>query len=140
MKHKRHILLTGLLILVMISSCTVHKVNIPAAPLHSQMNFEMDDLEYVKEIDGNAVQSYFLGIPYGQETKYKMASTSSVYGQIVNLNNAGINNALYKALEEDDDIDFVIPVSLQVESHRMFMGRVDSVSIRLKAFKFNLED
>ena len=69
-----------------------------------------------------------------------MASTSNVYGQIVNLNNAGINNALYKALEEEDDIDFVIPVSLEVESHRMFLGRVDSVSIRLKAFKFNLED
>jgi hypothetical protein len=99
----------------------------------------MEDLEYVKEVEGNAVQSYFLGLPLGGDYKYKKINTSQNYWYIVNGKNRGVNNALYKALKDSDDIDFVIPVSMIVESHRMFLGRQDSVSVRLKAFKLKVD-
>lgn len=138
MKKNIRVILAALSVVVIISSCAVNKVNVTSAPLQSQINFEMSDLEFVKEVEGTAVQSYFVGLPIGGENKYKKINTSQNYWNVVNGKNRGVNNALYNALKDSKDIDFVLPVSMEIESDRMFLGRQDSVIVRLKAFKLKV--
>jgi hypothetical protein len=51
------------------------------------------------------------------------------------LLNRGYNNALYDALMAKPDADFVLPVSFIVETKRMFLGRMETVTIKGRAFK-----
>ena len=124
-------------LLLMITSCSIYKKSVPASPFNTQINISMQDLEYLGEITGTSTQSYFLGIAYGGQ-KYHYAAAilpGQVLGLGFNVKNRGFNNALYEALMQKPDADFIMPIASEVVSHRMFLGREETIKISAKAFK-----
>ncbi|MBL4754543.1 MAG: hypothetical protein JKY52_13230 [Flavobacteriales bacterium] len=113
----------------LVSSCTVTQRSTPGAALNVQVNFDMDDLDYIGEVTGTAEQHYFLGLPYGGRKYY-----AGVIGSGFALDRA-TNNAIYDALLSKPDADFILPVSVETKTSRVFLGRTKKISIRGKAFK-----
>ena len=124
-------------LLLMITSCSVYKKSVPSSPFITQINITMQDLEYLGEITGTSTQSYVLGIAYGGQ-KYHYAAVV-LPGRIldigINVKNRGFNNALYEALMQKPDADFIMPIASEVVSHRMFLGREETITVKAKAFK-----
>ena len=136
-KYFLHLTLIGI-VAVSFSSCTMQQKVTPVAPLMAQINFDMDDLEYIGEVSGTNEQSYFIGfIPYGGRKYHK----GQVGIQGITLpTNRGYNNALYDALSERPDADFVFPVSYEITRHQQFMGNRQVLTVRCKAFKLKAKD
>lgn len=134
MKRKLIFVLIPILILIM-PACTVYKKSIPTTPILTQINLSMSDLNYLGEVTGTTTQSYFLFIPYGGEKYTYAASVIGGGNGPPNVRKRGFNNALYKALMERPDADFVLPLNMEVTSHRMFLGREETITLRAKAFK-----
>jgi len=98
----------------------------------TQVNLTMDNLEYVGDVTGSATQYYALGIPVGGRKYY----TASVGGlNLTSVVSRGYNNALYDALMQKPDADFVLPLATEEKSNRMFLGRKQMITVRAKAFK-----
>lgn len=121
-------------------SCTIQKTTIPQAGINAQLNLELEDLEYIKDATGTSVQSYIAGLPIGGK-KNKQVAVSNAAGSLlnVNLNSRGLNAAMFEALESVPDADFVLPISLEVVSDRMLLGREDSLIVKVKAFKLKVK-
>ncbi len=113
----------------LVSSCTVTQRSTPGARLNVQVNFDMEDLDYIGEVSGTAEQNYLFGLPYGGRKYY-----TGVIGNGLALDRA-MNNALYDALLSKPDADFILPVSVESKTSRAFLGRTKKVTIRGKAFK-----
>ncbi|HRD38442.1 MAG TPA: hypothetical protein PLC65_07410, partial [Bacteroidia bacterium] len=45
------------------------------------------------------------------------------------------NNALYDALKQKNDADFVLPLSSESTTNRAFLGKKVTLNVRAKAFK-----
>lgn len=117
---------------VLISSCTTLSKSVATSGLNTQVNLTMDNLEYVGDVTGSATQYYALGIPVGGRKYY----TASVGGLNLNgLLNRGFNNALYDALMQKPDADFVLPLATEEKSNVMFLGRKQMITVHAKAFK-----
>ena len=69
MKNFRILALLALIVMVA-TSCTMRQKATPVSPINTQINFTMDDLEYVGDVVGKTTQSYFLIIPYGSLSEY----------------------------------------------------------------------
>ena len=119
-----------------LNSCTVRQRAVPLTPINAQVNFTMDDLEYIGDIVGTSEQSYALGvIAYGGR-KYHSGVLLPQGGLGVILpNNRGVNNALYDALQQRPDADMVLPVSFERETEQQFLGRRVNFTVRCKAYK-----
>ena len=113
----------------LVSSCTITQRSTPGASLNVQVNFDMDDLDYIGEVSGTAEQHYFLGLPYGGRRFY-----TGVIGNNLALDRA-MNNAMYDALMSKPDADFILPVSIESKVSRVFLGKTKKITIRGKAFK-----
>ncbi|HEY8400845.1 MAG TPA: hypothetical protein VIK89_06265 [Cytophagaceae bacterium] len=126
---------------LLISSCTRRTKSTPSTNLNVQVNFNMEDLEYIGEVTGSSKQSYLFGvIPVGGRRFHTGAIGIGNGGFLGNLSvRRGVNNALYDALMSKPDADFVLPVSYFVESDGMFLGRKDSIIIKAKAFKLKVK-
>jgi len=117
---------------VLVSSCTTLSKSVATSGLNTQVNLTMDNLEYVGDVTGSATQYYALGIPVGGRKYY----TASVGGLNLNgLLNRGFNNALYDALMQKPDADFVLPLATEEKSNVMFLGRKQMITVHAKAFK-----
>lgn len=120
---------------LLFSACLVQKSVAPSTTLNVQLNISLNDLEYIADTTIKVKQSYVLGIPYGGE-RYKI-------GQIILQNNLpnyvkrnrAFNNAIYQALTNYPDADFILPVSFKLEKNIMFLGREDELSIKVKLLK-----
>jgi hypothetical protein len=123
---------TFVAILLFASSCTVHNRTTMGAPLEARVNFTTADLEYVGEVTGTSTQYYVLGIPYGGR-RYYTASTGGLALPV--STDRGYNNALYDALGQKPDADFVLPISSESTINRSFLGSKVTITIRAKAFK-----
>lgn len=133
---KRINILIGVLLMVAFSSCTIHQKSIPAAAINAQVNLTMNDLEYVGEVTGSSTQSYFLFIPYGGRKYHFAATTPQGLLGPSNINlTRGARNALYDALHQKPDADFVLPLSIETKRHQMFLGSKVEHTIRAKAFR-----
>ena len=124
-------------IVILAVSCSMYKTTIPQANMQAQLNLSLDDLVYLKDATGTATQSYILGLPIGG-TKYKTTAVSNVANDLIDissLKSRGFNAAMYDAMESVPDADFVLPVSLKVKRDVMFLGRQDSLIVKVKAFK-----
>jgi hypothetical protein len=137
---KLKIILPILVAALLLGSCTIYKTTVPQANVHTQINVNLNDMQYLKEVTGSAVQSYVFGLPFGGE-KYKAVAVSNISGSIagVNLKNRGYNNALYNAMQKLQDADFIMPINMEIKSDRMFLGRQDSIIVRVKAFKLKAQ-
>lgn len=131
----KYIILILSIIAFSFSACTVQKKSIPATPILTQINLEMDDLEYLGEISGTSTQSYFLFFPYGGERYQGAVSELPGRGSNIKYKRRGYDNALFDALMQKPDADFLLPISMEVTSHRMFLGREEVITVRAKAFK-----
>ena len=47
----------------------------------------------------------------------------------------GLNNAMYDALSQMPDADFVLPISYDTQVDQQFLGRREHLTIRCKAYK-----
>jgi len=130
---KKTLILGAFSILLFASSCTMRNKTISGAQLEARVNFQSSDLEYVGEVNGTATQYYILGIPYGGR-RYHTASTA---GSLINTQafDRAYNNALYDALNQKPDADFVLPLSSESTTNQAFLGRKVTLNIRAKAFK-----
>lgn len=128
------VVITGLL--ASCSTLTVRSTSRPTVNMQAQFNFSMEDLEYVGEVKGTATQSYLLGIPIGGRRKH-YGVVGMAGGGLFNLYNKdrAFNNALYDALNSKPDADFILPVSMNVEKHKLFLGSKVTLSVRAKVFK-----
>ena len=133
-KYFLYLTLIGVVVMSF-SSCTIQQKVTPVAPLNAQVNFDMNDLEYIGEVSGTNEQSYVLGfIPYGGR-KYHIGQAIPQGLGIALPGNRGYNNALYDALSQRPDADFVLPVSYEVTRHQQFLGNRQVLTVRCKAFK-----
>ncbi len=130
---KKILMLSTLGLLIGLSSCTLRNKSIAGAQIEARVNFQSSDLEYVGEVTGTATQYYILGIPYGGR-KWHSASTGNALINTQALDRA-YNNALYDALNQKPDADFVLPLSSESVTNQAFLGRKVTLNVRAKAFK-----
>jgi hypothetical protein len=123
---------TFVAVLLFASSCTMHNRTTMSAPMEARVNFSSADLEYVGEVTGTSTQYYVVGIPYGGR-RYYTASTGGF--AVTGVTDRGYNNALYDALGQKPDADFVLPISSESTINRSFLGKKVTLTIRAKAFK-----
>jgi hypothetical protein len=136
MKNFKFTLLALVAVTLLASSCTSYKRSVPVTPMIAQVNFDMEDLEFIGEAVGTAEQSYVIGLPVGGR-KYHAASTVSQLGVVGGLipNSRGYNNALYDALMKLPNADFVLPVSVNTTTSHQFLGRREAITVRFKAYR-----
>lgn len=139
MKNFRILMLLALIVMVA-TSCTIRQKATPVSPILTQVNFDMDDLEYIGDVIGKTTQSYFLVIPYGgrRYTSGILANSGLGGGQGVPATR-GWNNALYDALMSKPDADFVLPVSYETTIDQMFLGRQETLTVRAKAYRIKTQ-
>nr|MBK9649807.1 hypothetical protein [Bacteroidota bacterium] len=116
------------------TACTTYRTASVAAPVNIQVIIDYDNMDYVGEVTGTATQSFALGLPIGGQ-RYRVAVASTAGGNILPGNNRGINNALYEALKQKPDADFLIPFSVQETRNVMFLGSKRTYTVKAKAFK-----
>ena len=130
---KKILILSTFSLMLAVSSCTMHNKSISGAPIEARVNFQSSDLEYVGEVKGTATQYYMFGLPYGGRRWH----TASTGGSIINVQSfdRAYNNALYDALAQKPDADFVLPLSSETTTNRAFLGKKVTLNVRAKAFK-----
>ena len=116
------------------SSCRISQKAMVQTPINAQINFDMDDLEFIGTVSGTSTQSYALGMAIGGR-KYHSASFIGQGFAIQLPPSRGYQNALYDALSQLPDADFVLPVSYNTEVDQQFLGRKEYVTLRCKAYK-----
>ena len=117
-----------------LSSCVMKQKAVPLTPINAQVNFDMDDLEYIGDVTGNATQSYVLGFAYGGRLYHSGVLLSQ--GVSIGLpQNRGYDNAMYDALMQKPDADFVLPVSYESTTEQQFLGHTETLTIRCKAYR-----
>jgi hypothetical protein len=119
--------------LFLLASCTTYRKAVTTAPVNMQLNISTADLDYVGDVTGTATQNFVIGLPYGGRRYY--TTTVGFVGQSVLPSNRGIENALYDALQQKADADFVIPFAVDEVRNHMFLGSKRTYTVRAKAFK-----
>lgn len=130
---KKILILGTFSLMLFVTSCTMRNKTISGAPMEARVNFTSSDLEYVGDVNGSTVQHYVFGLPFGGR-RYHTASTGSLLGGGVSFDRA-YNNALYDALNQKPDADFVLPISSETVTDYGFLGRRVTIKVRAKAFK-----
>ncbi|MCB9184152.1 MAG: hypothetical protein H6591_09555 [Flavobacteriales bacterium] len=132
MKKLKATILLPLAVVLLFSSCTVYTKTIAGTSVQTQIHFKMEDLEYIGDVSGTASQSFLFGVlPIGGRRFH-----------VANIGNGGIipndrmtNNALYDALMQREDADFVLPLSTSAVRDQMFLGHRTTLTVRAKAFR-----
>jgi hypothetical protein len=128
-----------LLATLTIVSCSVHSTGISAQ--RPFINMEWEDMEYVRDVQDTTVQSYLLGvIPIGG-TRFRKGS---IDGNVINISafsrKRGMRNAIYNVIQKAPDADFFIPTYQFTKIDRMFLGRKEYVTLRVKAFRIKSKE
>jgi len=132
MKKIKAIYLLPLAVVLLFSSCTFYSKSIAGTSVETQVQFRMEDLEYIGDVSGTASQSFLFGIlPIGGR-RFHVANIGS--GGLL-PNNRMANNALYDALMQREDADFVLPLSTSSVRDQMFLGNRTTLTVRAKAFR-----
>ena len=132
MKKIKAIILLPLAVVLLFSSCTVYTKTIAGTSVETQIQFRMEDLEYIGDVSGTATQSFLFGaLPIGGRRFH----VANVGGGGLIPNNRMINNALYDALMQREDADFVLPLSTSSVQDQMFLGNRTTLTVRAKAFR-----
>ena len=135
MKSRLIIILLAAVGMSIATGCTTYRKATPLVPVNAQVNFTMEDLEFIGDVEGKATQSYVFGIPYGGRRYHRGILASQLPIGIALPNTRGANNALYDALTQMDNADFVLPISTTIETDVQFLGRRDQITIRCKAYR-----
>ena len=134
MKKLKALVLLPLAVVLLFSSCTVYTKTIAGpSQVEAQVQFRMEDLEYIGDVSGTASQSVLLGfIPIGNRLNHR-ANIGGPGGGF--LNTRLFNNALYDALMQRENADFVLPLSTSSVRDQMFLGHRTTLTVRAKAFR-----
>ena len=125
-------LLIGCVLLV--TSCTMTSRVSPMTQVNVQINFDMDDMEYIGDVTGSAEQHYYLTMPYGGRKYYSGQIYMPGQFNLVGSDRA-VQNALYDALLSKPDADFIMPLSFEIKEQKVFLGSLKKITVRGKAFK-----
>lgn len=137
-KYSFFFVATALVFLV--SSCTSYRKATPVSTMNTQVNFSMDDLEYIGDVTGTSTQSYVLGIPVGGRRWTRGVGIFPVGIPQGFATNRGTRNALYDALMQKPDADFILPISFEQKRNNSFLGSKRTVIVRAKAFKIKSKE
>jgi hypothetical protein len=134
MKKFKAIHLLPLAVVLLFSSCTVYTKNIATTSVETQIQFKMEDLEYIGDVSGTATQTTLFGvIPIGGR-RFHVASIGG--GGLVAVPQGRLfNNALYDALMQRENADIVLPLSSSSVRNGMFLGNKTTLTVRAKAFR-----
>ena len=131
-------LIFGLLVSTMMFSCVVTRKGTPTAKVNLQINVDYTEFESVGEVIGESDQSYVFGvIPVGgrrNTSGFVLSQTPGTLGAVL-PNNRGVSNALYDALQQNSDADFILPISYESERQVMFLGNKTHYKVRAKVFR-----
>jgi hypothetical protein len=140
MRNNLFKILAGFVLLFAFSSCSYYQKSMVSAPLSVQVELDMDDLEYIGEVQGSSDQSYTLFIPVGGRRFYRGQTMSQgILGSSNIPLNRGAQNALYDALMQKPNADFVLPFSIESVRHVMFLGSRVEYKVRAKAFRIKTQ-
>ncbi len=132
MKKLKALVLLPLAVVLLFSSCTVYTKTIAGTSVETQVQFRMEDLEYIGDVSGTASQSVLLGIiPIGGRRFH----VASIGGGGLLPSGRLFNNALYDALMQRENADFVLPLSTSSVKDQMFLGNRTTLTVRAKAFR-----
>ena len=132
MKKMKTMILLPLAVVLLFSSCTIYSKSIAGTSVETQIQFRMEDLEYIGDVSGTAEQSVLLGfIPIGGR-RFHVASIGG--GGLLPAGRL-FNNALYDALMQRENADFVLPLSTSSVRDQMFLGNRTTLTVRAKAFR-----
>ncbi|MBX2971993.1 MAG: hypothetical protein KF797_02720 [Flavobacteriales bacterium] len=137
MKKIRSIILLPLAVVFLFPSCTVYTKSIAGTSVQTQIHFKMEDLEYVGDVSGTATQSFLFGrIPIGGRRFHegRIGGNAGIIGGIIPQDRM-TNNALYDALMQREDADFLLPLSSSSVRDQMFLGHRTTLTVRAKAFR-----
>lgn len=128
-----------LLASLLLFSCSIHTTGLGSQ--RPFINMEWEDMEYVRDVQDTTVQSYLLGIiPIGG-TRLRRGS---IDGNVINISTLsrkrGMRNAIYNIIQKTPDADFVIPTYQFTKIDRMFLGRKEYVTLRVKAFRIKSKE
>jgi hypothetical protein len=135
--------LTGLLFFVSCSGMYhYNKVNtISLTPDHVRLNMDMDNLELLGSTTISVTSRTYFGIfktiDSVNNVKYNFREVKKVYLDKKNSISLSkdLQKAAYKVIEEYPDADFYVPVYSQKQLCRMFLGRQQTKTAVIKAFK-----
>ncbi|MBK8847238.1 MAG: hypothetical protein IPO27_12120 [Bacteroidetes bacterium] len=127
-------IILGILTMAFITSCTINRSARLSAPVNVQVIVNYDNLDYVGEVTGTASQNFVLGLPIGGK-RWRYVNTAVAGSTGFLPNNRGVNNALYDALSQKPDADFVIPFNVDEKRNLMFLGSKRTYTVKAKAFK-----
>ncbi len=135
MKKFQSLVLLPLAVVLLLSSCTMYDKSIAGTSVQTQIHFKMEDLEYIGDVSGTATQSFLFGVlPIGGRRFHTASIGNGGIGGIT-PNNRLTNNALYDALMQREDADFVLPLSTSSVRDQMFLGNRTTLTVRAKAFR-----
>lgn len=136
MKKLKATILLPLAVVLLFSSCTVYTKSIAGTSVQTQIHFKMEDLEYIGDVSGTASQSFLFGVlPIGGRRFHQgNIGNAGGLGAII-PNDRMTNNALYDALMQREDADFVLPLSTSSVRDQMFLGHRTTLTVRAKAFR-----
>jgi hypothetical protein len=138
--------LLSLITLLLLSSCSglyhYNKVNtISLTPDHVRLNMNMEDIELLGSTSISVTSRTYFGmfktIDSVNNVEYNFREVKKVYldrKKGVPLSK-DLRKATYKAIEEYPDADFYVPVYSQNQVHRLFLGKRQTTTAVIKAFK-----
>jgi hypothetical protein len=136
----------SLIALLFLSSCSglyhYQKVGTTSfSPDHVRLNMNLDDMELLGSTTVSVTSRTYLGIfktidtindvkyNFREVKKVKLAGRKSI------ALSGDLRKAAYKVVEEYPDADFYVPVYSQRQIRRLFLGKKQTVSAVIKAFK-----
>jgi hypothetical protein len=144
---KKNILkLLSLITLLFLSSCSglyhYNKVNTTSLkPDHVRLNMNMENMELLGSATITVTSRTYFGmfktIDSVNNDKYNFREVKKVYldkGNSISLSK-DLRKAAYKVIEEYPDADFYVPVYVQKQVRRMFLGKQQTKTAVIKAFK-----
>jgi hypothetical protein len=111
------------------------------------MKVTMDDYEYLGTIEVEASYKRYLGVfklysdinkqnvPVREVNVLNIFPIGTSFNRSLAKPNVNLRRALYKALVKNKDADFIIPVSITKEKHRMFLGSFNTEKYKVKLYK-----
>jgi hypothetical protein len=143
---KNIVKLLSLIALLFLSSCSglyhYNKVNtISLTPDHVRLNMDMENIELLGSTTISLSSRTYLGIfktiDSVNNVKYNFREVKKVdLGRRKSISlSKDLRKAAYKVIEEYPDADFYVPVYSQKQVRRLFLGKQQTKTAVIKAFK-----
>ena len=146
--RKTGLFMTMLALALLMTSCrgmfsVSQSPSASAAPDVVRLNIDYSNVQYLGEVSMVVTSTIYLGVIRDIKTvngeSYDFRNVKQAYfkgRKEVNVPNV-MNKATYKVVETYPDADFYVPVRCVKEKQRMFLGRNETVTLVVRAYKYS---